>query len=70
MQPDASKEFPTLKHDAYRLRAGVDVLMPGEFKDRTVIPSLKDPDGLTRGEAQQIALRVVRFILNLKKKQS
>ena len=70
MQPDVSKEFPNIKNDAYRLRAGVDVLMPGEFRDRTVIPSLKDPEGLTRGEAQQIALHVVRFILKLKKKQS
>ena len=45
----------------------LDVLMPGEFKDRTVVPSLGDPHSLTRGEAQQIALHVVRFILKLKK---
>ena len=70
MQPDVSKEFPNIRNDAYRLRAGVDVLMPGELKDRTVISSLRDPNGLTRAEAQQAALHVVRFILKLKKYQS
>ena len=68
MQGGVSREFPNIKNDAYRLRAGVDVLMPGEFKDRTVIPSMKEPDGLTRGEAQATALHVIRFICKLKKK--
>ncbi len=70
MQKSASPEFPALRDNAYRVRAGVDVLMPGELKDRTIISSLHDPNGLTRAEAQQAALHVVRFILKLKKYQS
>ncbi len=68
MQPGASKEFPNIRNDAYRLRAGVDVLMPGEFKNRTIVSSLKESDGLTRAEAQQAALHVVRFINALNRK--
>ena len=66
MQPGTSREFPNLSNDAYRIRAGVDVLMPGEFKDRNVQTSLADADGLTRGEAQAVAFHVLRFILNTK----
>ena len=67
MQPGAAQEFPNITNDAFRIRAGVDVLMPGEFKDRTILSSLQAPDGISRGEAQETAKHVIRFLMNLKK---
>lgn len=73
MHPGVSEEFPNIVNDAYRVRAQVDVLMPGEFgepddpKSRALIPSLNDPRGVTIGEAQRCALNVIRFILKVKK---
>ena len=68
MQEGESREFPNLRNDAVRVRAQVDVLMPGvigeegDLSARTLVPSLRDPDGVTRGEAQRCALNVIRFI--------
>lgn len=73
MQAGASREFPNIKNDAYRVRAQVDVLMPGEFgrksdtDSRSLVPSIKSPDGVTLAEAQRSALNVIRFILKIKK---
>ncbi len=66
MHPGASPEFPQVTNDAYRIRAQVDVLMPGEIQERTLVASLASPDGVTRGEAQRCALNVIRLILKLK----
>lgn len=66
MHPAASPEFPNIRDDAYRIRAQVDVLMPGEIQERTLPASLEDPNGVTRAEAQRCALNVIRFILKLK----
>ena len=68
MQAGASPEFPNLRNDAYRIRAQVDVLMPGEIKERTLLSSLSDPEGVTRAEAQRCALNVIKFILKLENK--
>lgn len=68
MQEGASLEFPNLRNDAVRVRAQVDVLMPGVIGEegddsaRTLVPSLRDPDGVTRAEAQRCAMNVIRFI--------
>ena len=68
MQEGESREFPNLRNDAVRVRAQVDVLMPGvigeegDLSARTLVSSLRDPDGVTRGEAQRCALNVIRFI--------
>ena len=67
MHEGACPEFPNIRDDAYRIRAQVDVLMPGEIKHRTLVASLHDPEGVTRAEAQRCALNVVKFILKLKK---
>ncbi len=70
MQPGGSLEFPQIRNDAYRIRAQVDVLMPGEFGSQddstalTLVPSLKTPDGVTLAEAQRCAKNVVEFIVN------
>ena len=67
MHEGACPEFPNIRNDACRIRAQVDVLMPGEIKNRTLVDSLHDPEGVTRAEAQRCALNVVKFILKLKK---
>lgn len=72
MQQGASREFPNIKNDAYRVRAQVDVLMPGEFgrkgdpDSRSLIPLIKSPDGVTLAEAQRSALNVIKFILRIR----
>ena len=70
MQPSASPEFPLLKNQAYRVRAQVDVLMPGGSRsgkrkpDGTLLASLCKEDGITLGEMQQCAKNVLNFALN------
>ena len=71
MQESDSPEFPQLRNDAYRIRAQVDVLMPGEVgkkndpKAHTLVDSLADPGGVTLAEAQRCAANVLRFILKI-----
>ncbi len=73
MQKSASPEFPNLRDQAYRVRAGVDVLMPGGERvgkkkpDGTLLETLGQPDGITLGEIQAVAKRVLTFILNSEK---
>lgn len=69
MAPDP--DFPGVHDSGYRIRAGVDVLMPGSREhgghecDTGVTDSLGDFDGaLTLAELQQCALHVVRFVLD------
>lgn len=73
MQKDESPEFPGISNDAYRVRAGVDVLMPGgdgpwpgAEVGNTLPEALAMKNGLKRAEVQRTALRVVRFLLKLK----
>ena len=72
MQPSADPDFPALWNDAYRLRAQVDVLMPGSnaFGDPTMDPSalesLKKEKGLTLGEMQRSAKNVLKLCARLK----
>lgn len=71
MQESDFPEFPQLRNDAYRIRAQVDVLMPGEIgkkndpKAHTLVDSLADPGGVTLAEAQRCAANVLRFILKI-----
>ena len=75
MQHAASPEFPKLKDNAYRVRAGVDVLMPGDWSkhirryrsDGTLLDSLGQSEGITLAELQRTAIRVLRLVLKLKK---
>ena len=72
MQPSTDPDFPALWNDAYRLRAQVDVLMPGSnaFGDPTMDPSalesLKKETGLTLGEMQRSAKNVLKLCARLK----
>lgn len=71
MQKSVSPEFPLLKDSAYRVRAQVDVLMPGSNSfaqrkyvfDKNLIATLGQPGGITRAELQRSAANVLRFIL-------
>lgn len=70
MQPLKSPEFPKLRGNAYRVRAQVDVLMPGgnrvgkKKSDGTLLKSYGKPDGITLGEMQRCAENVLRFALH------
>ena len=74
MRKSASPEFPKLKDNAYRVRAQVDVLMPGNMghvnrnykSDGTLLATLGKKDGITRAELQRTAGNVLRFILKTK----
>ncbi len=66
MQEAANPEFPDIRNDANRIRAQVDVLMPGEVSERTLVPSINDMGGVDIAEAQQCAVNVVKFIVNLR----
>ena len=71
MQDSNSPEFPALKNQAYRVRAQVDVLMPGgasrlplRISDGTLLKTYKKEDGITLGEMQRSAMNVLRFAMN------
>ena len=74
MQYAPSPEFPKLTGNGYRVRSGVDVLMPGSrsFMDRrkkpdgTLLSTYKKPQGITLGEMQTAAGNVLRCIMELK----
>lgn len=74
MQYDNSPEFPQLKGNAYRVRARVDVLMPGSrsFTDKkrtpdgTLLATYKKPEGITLGEMQLCAKNVLQCVMALK----
>ncbi len=72
MQSSNSPEFPSLKDNAYRVRAGVDVLMPGGNRtgkrkpDGTLLKTYGKTDGITLGEMQQTAKRVIELTMKIK----
>jgi len=69
-----SPEFPGLKGNAYRVRSGVDVLMPGArtYPDRrrrhdgTLLATYGKKGGITLGEMQECARHVLRCVMTLK----
>lgn len=78
MQKSASPEFPELRDNAYRVRACVDVLMPGGvvgskeqeyISDGTLLETLDQPEGITRAELQQTAIHVLKFAAQMNKKR-
>mgnify|MGYP002513406028 CR=1 FL=1 len=74
MQYSASPEFPQLSGNAYRVRSGVDLLMPGcrsvadqrRHPDGTLLATYEKPDGITLGEMQQCAKRVLECVMEVK----
>ncbi|MCR2784885.1 MULTISPECIES: glycoside hydrolase family 3 protein [unclassified Microbacterium] len=74
MEDAADPDFPDLTDNAYRVRAQVDVLMPGGVKtsqgpqacaDETILQSLARPDGITIAELQRGARNVLSLALAL-----
>lgn len=65
-----SPDFGTIRNQAYRVRAQVDVLMPGGSRagrrkpDGTLLESLGKDGGITLGELQRSAANVLRFAMN------
>ncbi|MDO5662479.1 MAG: glycoside hydrolase family 3 C-terminal domain-containing protein [Brachybacterium sp.] len=61
-------DFPALRDSAYRVRAQVDVLMPGSIthggteREDAIMDSYAEPDGITLGEMQRTALNVLRYL--------
>ncbi len=74
MKKSNSPEFKTIRTNAYRVRSGVDVLMPGNMarrkhgyvSDGTTLESLGKEGGITRGELEYIAKNVLKFIISVK----
>lgn len=69
MRKSKSPEFPKMCDNAYRVRSSVDVLMPGgdrvgkEKPDGTLLKTLGKPEGITTGEMQRTAKRVLRMCI-------
>jgi len=70
MRSSKSPEFPEICDQAYRVRAGVNVLMPGGGRtgkrkpDGTLLKTLGKPEGITLGELQRNAAEVLGFVMN------
>ena len=77
MRRARSPEFPRLRDNAYRVRAQVDVLMPGDMghmaktykSDGTLLETLGQPSGITRAELQRTAKNVLTLALRLHKEE-
>ena len=74
MHYSASPEFPKLTGNGYRVRAGVNVLMPGAKSifdisrkpDGTLLATYKKPEGITLGEMQRNAAHILQCVMDLK----
>ncbi|MBR2278653.1 MAG: glycoside hydrolase family 3 protein, partial [Eubacterium sp.] len=72
MQSEKSPENPAVKDQAYRVRAQIDVFMPGGARvtnrkpDKTLLSSLGKPFGITLGEIQRSAMNVLKCAMDLK----
>lgn len=70
MRRGESPQFPGVRDQAYRVRAQVDVLMPGGARsgrrkpDGTLLETLGDKGGITLAELQRSALNVLRFAMD------
>ena len=77
MRKSASPEFPQIKNNAYRVRAQVDVFMPGNLdhlhkkyhSDGTLLKTVGKPGGMTRAEIQRTAKNVLSLILKTRKEE-
>lgn len=74
MKKSKSPEFPEMEDDAYRVRAQVDVLMPGNQRrnakgyesNGTLLPTIGKPEGMTRAEIQRTAKNVLNCVMKIK----
>ncbi|MBE6835133.1 MAG: beta-glucosidase [Ruminococcaceae bacterium] len=67
-----SPEFEDIWNNAYRIRAGVDLYMPGsEWNERyepekSIVESFNSRDGITLGELQRSAANILKMIIDIK----
>ncbi len=72
MRNKTSPEFPGARNQAYRVKSGVNILMPGGARagfyrkrsDGTFVSGLKAKNGLALGEAQNSAKQVLNMLLD------
>ncbi len=71
MRKSKSQEFPKMRDQAYRVRAQVDLLMPGGGRtgvnkkpDGTLLKTYGKEEGITLGEMQRGAMNILRFAMN------
>lgn len=71
LRNEKSHEFPEMRNQAYRVRAQVDVFMPGgdRFSDRkrddSLLATYGQKDGITLGELQRGAVNVLNFVMSV-----
>ncbi|MBR6391774.1 MAG: glycoside hydrolase family 3 C-terminal domain-containing protein [Eubacterium sp.] len=67
-----SPDFENICNNAYRIRAQVDLYMPGsEWRDRyepdkSIVESYYSKNGITLGEVQRCAMNILKMILDIK----
>ena len=72
MQWDESPDFENIWNQAYRVRAQIDVFMPGSnYEDRyepenSLVESFGSKDGITPGELQRSAANILKMALDIK----
>jgi beta-glucosidase len=70
MRQSYSPEFPIIRDQAYRVRAGVNILMPGGERggkresDGTLLETLGKNGGITLGEIRENAKYILQFAMN------
>ena len=78
MQRSASPEFPHIRDHAYRVRAGIDLMMPGNIShskstyihDGSLLATVGKNDGIRRGEIQRCAIKVLEECIRKIKRQT
>lgn len=72
MKSEVSHEFENVSDQAYRVRAQVDLFMPGGDRitngkpDGTIMKSYGKENGITLGELQRSAMNILRCVIGLK----
>lgn len=71
MRKSKSQEFPQMSDQAYRVRAQVDLFMPGGKRvclikrpDGTLLKTYGKNEGITLGEMQRSAMNILNFAMN------
>ena len=72
IQYQEDPDFENIWNNAYRIRAQIDLYMPGsEWKDRfdvdkSIVESYNSKNGITLGELQRCAMNILKMILDIK----
>ena len=72
MRPSQDPDFPNVYNDGYRVRAQVDVLMPGSKEhsgtegDNSLLDSYSKENGISLAEIQRCAMNTLRLVMKLK----